>query len=43
MVLLERFAVQFLLARVREGERLRHPLRGLLPEILESFQIVDHV
>ena len=43
MVLLERFAVQFILARVREGERLRHPLSGLIPEILERFQVVDDV
>jgi hypothetical protein len=43
MVLLERFAVQFLQARVREGGPFRQPLSGLLPEILERFQIVDDV
>ena len=43
MGLLERFAVQFLQARVREGERLRQPLSGLIPEILERFQVVDDV
>jgi hypothetical protein len=37
MVLLEAFAVQFLKARVREDDRLRQPLNGLLPEILERF------
>ena len=43
MVLLERFAVQFLQARLREGEPFRHPLSGLIPEILERFQVVDDV
>jgi hypothetical protein len=43
MVLLEPFTVQFLKARVREDERFRHPWSGLLPEVLERFQVVHDV
>jgi len=43
MALLDRFAVQFLQARMREGEPFRQPLSGLLPEILKRFQVVNDV